>query len=129
MLIVDDEQSVCHLLCSELDEHGYVCTPAKSGNDALNILAAQDFDVALLDIRMPGISGMDLLKKMRLNHSHVAAIMLTAVNDVSTAVEAMKLGAMDYIVKPFDLDKVVATIRATLQTKKVFSKEVMLSLR
>lgn len=118
VLIIDDEQTVSELLYKELDEHGYTCTIAINGDDALNKLATEDFDVALVDIRMPGISGMEVLKKIRLNHSHTAAIMITAVNDVNTAVEAMKLGALDYIVKPFDLDKVTATIGAVLQTKK-----------
>lgn len=118
VLIVDDEQVVCDLLYEELSERGCLCTTAFDGNDALGKLATQDFDVALVDIRMPGISGMDVLKKIRLNHSHIAAIMITAVNDVETAVEAMKLGASDYIVKPFDLDKVNDTIRTALKTKR-----------
>jgi len=123
VLIIDDEQTVCDILHEELGEHGYTCTTAINGNDALDKLATQDFDVALVDIRLPGISGMNVLKKMQLNHSHIAAIMITAVNDVDTAVEAMKLGASDYIVKPFELDKLTATIRAALQTKKSLLEE------
>ena len=61
VLIVDDDQVVCELLCGELEEHGYLCATALSGNDALSKLVTQDFDVVLLDIRLPGISGIEVL--------------------------------------------------------------------
>ena len=81
-------------------------------------LAKQDFDVALLDIRLPGMSGIDVLREIWLNHSNAATIMITAVNDVDTAVKAIKLGALDYIVKPFDIDRIDSSIRAALETKQ-----------
>ncbi len=115
VLIVDDEQVVCDLLHDELSERGYLCTTVLSGDDALGKLAKQDFDVVLLDIRLPGMSGMEVLREIWLNHGNTATIMITAVNDVDTAVEAMKLGASDYIVKPFDLDRVNTSIRAALK--------------
>jgi DNA-binding NtrC family response regulator len=117
VLIVDDEPVVCDLLHSELSERGYQCTAVLSGKDALAQLASQDFDAVLLDIRLPGMSGMDVLREIWLNHNTTATIMITAVNDVDTAVEAMKLGASDYIVKPFDLDRVDTSIRTALETK------------
>jgi DNA-binding NtrC family response regulator len=122
VLIVDDEQVVCNLLREELSERGYLCTAVLSGNDALVKLAKEDFDVVLLDIRMPGMPGMDVLRETWLNHSHTAVIMITAVNDADTAVQAMKLGASDYIVKPFDLGRIDTSIRAALKSKPATDK-------
>jgi len=117
VLVVDDEQVVCDLLYSDLVERGYLCTTVLSGDDALAKLATQHFDAVLLDIRLPGMSGMEVLREIWLSHGDTATIMITAVNDVDTAVEAMKLGASDYIVKPFDLDRVDVSIRTALETK------------
>ncbi len=122
VLIVDDEQVVCDLLREELGERGYLCTTVLSGNDALAKLAKQNFDVVLLDIRLPGMSGMEILREIWLNHVTTATIMITAVNDVDTAVLAMKWGASDYIVKPFDLDRVETSIRTALKPKPATDK-------
>jgi len=122
VLIVDDEQVVRDVLHEGLSERGYLCTTVLSGNDALAKLAAEDFEVVLLDIRLPGMSGMEVLREKCLNHGNTATIMITAVNDINTAIEAMKLGASDYLVKPFDLDKVETSIRTALDSKQANSK-------
>ena len=122
VLIVDDERVVCDVLYDELIEHGYLCATALNGNDALTKLAAQDFDVVLLDIKLPGISGMEVLRKIQSGHCSTVAIIITALNNVDTAVEAMKLGALDYIVKPFDLDRVETSIRTALDTRQATKK-------
>jgi DNA-binding response OmpR family regulator len=118
VLIVDDEQVVCDLLHDELSEVGYLCAIASNGNDALIQLLAHDFDVALLDIRLPGVSGMKVLSEIQSNHLNTLAVMITAVNDVNTAVEAIKLGASDYIVKPFGIDRVFTSVRKALEESK-----------
>lgn len=118
VLIIDDEQVVCDVLRDELNERGYLCTTAFNGKDALTKMAIDNFDVVLLDIKLPGIPGMELLSKIRSNHSNIAIIMITGVNDLGTAVEAIKLGASDYIVKPFSLDRVNTGIRTALLDKK-----------
>lgn len=84
---------VCDLLREELSERGYLCTTVLRGDEALAKLAEQHFQVVLLDIRLPGMSGMEVLREIWLNHGNTATIMITAVNDVDTAVAAMKLGA------------------------------------
>lgn len=118
VLIVDDEHVVCDLLHEELGRRGFLCTAAHNGNTALTKMAAQRFHAVLLDIKLPDISVMEVLNRIRSAYLNTAIIMLTAVNDVDTAVEAMKLGASEYIVKPFDLDKVDCSIRAALKTMK-----------
>jgi len=118
VLIVDDERVVCDLLYNELLERGYHCATAFDATEALTKLQTQDFDIVLLDIRLPGMSGMEVLDTINSAHWNTAAIMITAVSDVDVAVEAMKLGASDYIVKPFQLSRVDTSIRAVLANKK-----------
>jgi len=118
VLIVDDEQVVCDFLHDELSELGYLCATASNGNDALTELLAHEFDIALLDIRLPGISGMKVLAEIRSNHLNTPAVMITAVDDVDTAVEAIKLGASDYIVKPFGIDRICTSIHKALEGSK-----------
>ena len=115
IIVVDDEETICSLLYHELSEQGYECMTASDGGDALAVLATADFDLVLLDIKLPGMSGMQLLRSLRSNHPDTAAIMLTAVNEVDIVVEAMKLGAADYIVKPFSLDRINASVHAVLE--------------
>ena len=122
VLIVDDEQVVCDLLYDELIERGYLCATALNASDALTKLAAQSFDVALLDIRLPGMSGMEVLAEMRSNHTNTAAIMITGVNNIDTAVEAMKSGASDYILKPFDIDRVCISVHKAIENRKCSPK-------
>ncbi len=110
VLIVDDDEEICDLVYAELTGEGYFCDVASDAEDALAKLERQSFDLALLDIKLPGISGIDLLKTIAKGYQMTAIIMITAVNDLDTAVEAMKLGASDYIVKPFTLDKIIASI-------------------
>lgn len=118
VLIVNDEQVVSDLLYGELSERGFLCTAACDGRAAFSKLMTQCFDVVLLDIRLPGMSGMDLLRQLRLNCPKTVAIMVTAVEDVDTVVQSIKLGASDYVLKPFDLDRVEASINTALQVRK-----------
>lgn len=106
VLIVDDEAGICDLLDEELSERGCRCGVAYDGRTAISELAARDYDIALLDIRLPDISGMDVLRWIRDEQAGTAAVMITAVSNVDVAVEAMKIGARDYIVKPFDVEKI-----------------------
>lgn len=122
VLIVDDEQTVRDVLYEGLSERGYLCTTVQSGGDTLAQLAKDSFDIALLDIRLPGMSGMDVLREIRLNHKNTAIIMITAVNDTATAVSAIQLGACDYIVKPFNLDRVHNSICAALWAQQASGK-------
>ena len=115
VLIVDDEEAICDLVYEELVGEGYVCDVASNADDALAKLKGHSFDLALLDIKLPGISGMDLLKTIEKCYQRTAIIMITAVNDLDTAVEAIKLGASDYIVKPFTLDKINTSISTVLK--------------
>jgi DNA-binding response OmpR family regulator len=118
VLIVDDDAAVCDLPCEELGEGGYRCGTAGDGGEALTKLATGDFEVVLLDIRLPVMSGMEVLRKVSASSTQIATVMLTAVNDVDLAVEALKLGAWDYIVKPFALDRLRTSVQSALEEKE-----------
>ena len=122
VLIVDDEQVVCDLLSEELTERGYLCTAVLSGQEALAKTKEEHFDLVLLDVRLPGMSGMEVLRKLSEERPSFPVIMITALNDASTAVEAMKLGAYDYIVKPFDLGQVESCMRRALKQRGAKSR-------
>lgn len=116
VLIVDDEPAICDLIFEDLSELGYICEVALDGKNALQKISSNQFDLTLLDIRLPEMSGIELLKEIT-SRSSSAVIMITAIDDVNTAVESMKLGALDYIVKPFDLDLLNSRISIALEKK------------
>ena len=111
VLVVDDEETVRVLFQRVLQGAGYDAIIAANGKEALSVIADGNIDVVLLDIKMPGLSGINVLGKISTDWPALCVIMITAVADVQTAVEAMKLGAYDYITKPFDQDEVLLKIR------------------
>lgn len=102
ILIVDDEVIMLESLAGWLERDGHSVEKASSGERALDILKDQRFDILLLDIKMEGMSGLEVLKKVREDDPDMAVVMITAYGSISTAIEAMKNGAQDYLLKPFD---------------------------
>ncbi len=116
-LVADDDDSIRILLQRILENAQYNVLIASDGKEAMDMVSNQYFDVALLDISMPGMTGMEVLEWLSLNRPEVCPIMITAITDVQTAVEAMKLGAYDYITKPFMPEDAVRKIRESLVRK------------
>ncbi|MBI3302386.1 MAG: sigma-54-dependent Fis family transcriptional regulator [Deltaproteobacteria bacterium] len=102
ILVVDDERSIRVGLKGLLAKEGHEVSTAESGEEALRLLDSQPFDLVLTDLRMPGLDGIGLLKKIKERHPDTLVVMMTAYGSEKIAVEAMKAGAHDYIVKPFD---------------------------
>lgn len=102
VLLVDDERDFVEMLSLRLDVAGERVTPAYSGKECLEILEKIDVDVVILDIRMPGMDGMETLKEIKRRFPLIEVIMLTGHGTMETAVEGMKLGAFDYLLKPAD---------------------------
>jgi two-component system nitrogen regulation response regulator GlnG len=117
VLIADDEMSIRFVVRETLEAAGHEVVEAESGEAALQALAAQPFDVAFFDIRMPGPSGLELLEQVRTLGSDVAVVIITAQSTLENAVEAMKRGALDYLVKPFGMDAVQALVTKVLRTR------------
>ena len=105
VLIVDDEQSLARSAKAFLADHGYEAEVAVTGEQALDLLATLQPDVVFADVRLPGMSGLDLLRRIRAFDPVIPVIMLTAYGSIEGAVEAVKLGAFDYVKKPVDLEE------------------------
>ncbi|HON97021.1 MAG TPA: sigma-54 dependent transcriptional regulator [Bacteroidales bacterium] len=128
ILIVDDEKSVRETLREMLEYEGYEVVEADSGLQALDLFSQQSFDVVLCDIKMPGMDGMELLEKI-LQSYDIPVIMISGHGTIDTAVDAIKKGAFDFIIKPFDLNRLLISIRNALdrsnlmeETKRLKSK-------
>lgn len=119
ILVVDDERPTRLLMEKELPRAGYVVTTAESGEEALEKVRAQDFDVILLDLKMPGIGGMEALRRVRDSGASGEVVILTGHPDVDTAIEAMKLGAYDYLTKPFKLSELEEVLRRAADRKRL----------
>jgi two-component system, NtrC family, response regulator HydG len=126
ILIVDDEASVRESLGSWFRDEGYEVDVAESAKVALERLASSNWDVFLIDIRMPGIDGLELQRKMKEAHPDATVIVMTAYASVETAVEAMKQGAYDYVIKPFDPDDLEHTIRNAIERKQLVAQNKQL---
>ena len=113
VLVVDDEESVRNLLQRTLEGAGFNVVTAANGQEAVETMSESELEISvvLLDIKMPGMSGLEVLKQVTIEHPLICVIMLTAVVDTTTAVEAMKLGAYDYVTKPFNPDDVVLAVQ------------------
>jgi DNA-binding NtrC family response regulator len=119
ILVVDDEKLFRDVLTAKLIEHGYTVDNAINGIEAINKIQRQQFDVILLDIKMPRVNGIEVLRHINENTLGSEVIMLTTFTDVRTAVETVKLGAYDYITKPYNLVELLQTIERALDHRKL----------
>jgi putative two-component system response regulator len=119
ILVVDDEAMVRKLLCQKLSREGYQCGEAGSADQALDKLREIPTELVILDIKMPGKSGIELLPEIKAGYPDTAVIMATALTDVNIVTQCMKQGAYDYICKPFDLSEVVLSVEGVLNKRKL----------
>ncbi|MBI2955868.1 MAG: sigma-54-dependent Fis family transcriptional regulator, partial [Acidobacteria bacterium] len=119
ILIVDDELVVRDSLEKWFSTEGYDVTAVAGGREALEALAQRDFDLALLDIKMPGMDGMELQARLREVRPELLVIIMTGYASVDTAVQALKRGAYDYITKPFDPDELAHLVGKALEHRQV----------
>jgi len=118
ILVVDDEEIVRNLLQRTLRGAGYDVVTAANGQEALDKVSQLPIEAVLLDIKMPGMSGMEVLQWLTANRPDTCVVMVTAVTDVQTAIKAMKMGAYDYITKPFDQKEVLEKLQEALRKRK-----------
>jgi len=114
LLVVDDEESLRTVLCSELVSEGFKVQNAGDGDEAIAILDKEEFDLVLLDIKMPRVNGFDVLKHVKERHPATKVVMLTGFADLKNAIESKKLGAEDFVSKPYDLVDLLTTIERVL---------------
>ena len=119
VMLVDDEADFLNTLTKRLKRRKLVVTDAKSGEDALSILGQNPVDIVVLDVRMPGIDGVETLKEIKKQFPLIEVIMLTGHASVEVAVQGMELGAFDYLMKPMDIDELVYKIEDAYKSKRI----------
>ena len=118
ILIVDDDQKLCEVLAGELEEYGFLTGMANSVTGAVKYLQDnKKIDLILLDLKLPDKDGLFLLKTLRENNLHYKVIILTAFADIESAMESSKLGACDFISKPYNFDELLDSINKALKSK------------
>ena len=127
--IVDDEPSILNTLSSILEDERYQVAIAKTGEEALKVIQMEVPDVVLLDIWMPELDGLEVLKRVREQFPHIMVIMMSGHGSVETAVKATKLGAYDYLEKPLDLEKVTILVRNALHQRKLEEENINLRVK
>lgn len=121
ILVVEDEQKLAGFIHQGLQQAGYLVQISNNGSEALNMVASENFDLILLDLMLPGMTGIEILKNMRAYNINSPVIILSALSGTSQVVEALDLGAVDYIKKPFEWDELLARIR--ILQRKIFASE------
>ena len=128
IIIIDDEKSIVELLTMVFSKEGYAVKSFVPSGRVMDSLEKEDFDLLITDIRMPQISGMKILKQMRTAKPDVPIIVITAYGSIPQAVEALKEGALDYVVKPFNLDELKILVRNGLERKRLKDENILLKL-
>ena len=126
LLIADDEEEFRYMLKTYLTKESFDVTETSNGVEALNALQSKAFDVALLDIKMPKVDGIDVLKYIKENLPDTDVVMLTGVGTVKIAVECMRLGAFDYLTKPYSMDELIHTIDMVLKTRELRRENLLI---
>ena len=114
ILLIDDDDSLRRVVEYQLREEGYDVTTASAGPEGLHLFQDRPVDLVLTDVRMPEMDGLDVLARLKAMQPDLPVVLLTAHGTISSAVAAMKLGAFDYLTKPFDRDRLRATVRKAL---------------
>ena len=121
VLVVDDDEKICWAFEQFLESEGYSPSIANSAEEGLRRIAADKPDVVLLDVNLPGMSGLEALEEIKANHPWVIVVIITAYDDVETTIEAMRLQAFDFVPKPIDLDIVKSVLERAFRTQSVRS--------
>ena len=119
ILVVDDEAIIRDILVRKLTSSGYKPVAVENAFEALDKMREKPFPVILSDIMMPGIDGIDLIKKVRVLYPDTVVVMITAVSNANAAIEALKQGASDYLIKPFNLEEIVISIQNALEKRRL----------
>lgn len=119
VLLVDDEEEFLETLVKRMKKRNVNATGVKSGEEALELLDQHPVDVVVLDVRMPGMDGIEALKEIKRRHPLIEVIMLTGHASVEVAVQGMELGAFDYLMKPIDIDELLYKLEDAYKNKLI----------
>lgn len=118
LLIVEDQNELRSILKKRLNDAGYVLDDAKDGEEALDFISFTSYDVIILDIMIPKVNGLEILKEIRSKHDYTPVLLLTAKDSIEDRVKGLDLGADDYLVKPFAFEELIARVRSLLRRQK-----------
>lgn len=124
LLIVDDEERFLNTTKTLLEKRGVATCTALSGADALKIVNEQPLDVVILDVKMPGMDGVEVLSKIKHRYPLIEVIMLTGHASVESAVEGLKMGAFDYVMKPCDIPELLAKVKQAYEKKQAVEDKI-----
>lgn len=124
IVVVDDDLSLCHFLKKTLSQKGYQVITCHNGKEAIGVTYEQEADLILLDNKLPDRTGLDVLREIKKNHPKVPVIIMTAFGTTDTAIEAMRLGAFDYILKPFELEEISELVTKGLEAHNLMKRAV-----
>lgn len=119
VLVVDDELHVRSMMSSTLERHGYAVKMVSSGREALAVIEKESYDLILTDIVMQDVNGIALLESVHGQHPNLPVVMVTAIHDISVAIDAMRRGAYDYLLKPFEREHLINTVERALEHRQV----------
>ena len=122
VLVIDDEEIMREILQTLLEREGYGVRIAASGQEGLDLARALPFDAVIVDVMMPGIDGLQVLEELKKQDDNLPVLMITAFASMDTAIKAMKLGAFDYITKPFKNDEVLVVLRNALAQRRLVAE-------
>lgn len=126
ILVVDDEKIICELIGRTLKRNNYDVEIARNGKTAIEKIKEDKFDILITDVRMPKINGMEVLREIKEANPFIEVIVITGYPTVELAVEAIKIGAYDFITKPFDIDKVQLMVNKCLEKQRFNKKAIQL---
>ena len=126
VLVVDDEPTIREILCDFLRMEGFVVHDAPNGRAALEVLAERPFNLVISDLKMPEMGGLELLEAVRVQHPELVVVLMTGYGTVETALHAMKIGAFDYVLKPFKVEEVVHTVQRALEQQRLTQENIAL---
>ncbi len=122
VVVIDDEENICRSCVEVLRDDGYEVRAFTEAREALKHLAAEPVDLVLLDLKMPDISGIEVLREIKKVHPETIVVIITGYATVETAVTTMKLGAFDYVAKPFTPDELTTTVKRALEHKRLLQE-------
>lgn len=114
VLLVDDEVEFTLVLARRLEIRGYLCKTAKDGESGIRLIENESFDIALIDLMMPGLNGLDTLRQIKTMNQSLPVILLTGNRPVKDGMTGMRMGAFDYLIKPLDIDELIDKIQLAL---------------
>jgi len=126
LLIIDDERSILELLSTVFKKAGYAVKTSLSASKALGLIETENFDLIISDIKLPEMSGMEILKRVKRTKPELPFVMITAYGSIKQAVEALKVGALDYVLKPFDVEELKIVVAHGLEKRKLKQENIQL---